>query len=501
MKEWPLLLDYFKNELGYEVTAEVSSLGYELFYINLSSLKLRLSNRTPVVRVKRADMAGMTPHQLLQSIQDVIREKKWGNQTTIILLEGKSEPLLKYTTGPLYSNLVVVGVEDQERVRQSRRPTGDFIDVVSTQIPISLLSPYETTSPVTGSRFFGRELEISRILGNPDTNHLVLGIRRIGKTSLLREIERILRDKENAPHVVYMDCSDLIGTDDYIREVVRRLEPRELPRLEMQKYVFFFPNFLERMQLRHKSRLIFILDEIDNLIIFQRGDWELFRMLRASSNKGACQYIIAGFREAQREQYLLDSPMFNFAQPIRLNEFTMQQARDLIITPMENLGVHFKNKDEVVSRIYDETAGHPNLIQYYCMILLRQLDQSKEREINPDGLINVYKDEGFRGHLLSSFMENTQNREKAVVYAVLSGSQGTSRFGIFSQAFIDASLRKKGITLKQTEIDETCNILILAGIFHRKEKDFSFTSPVFVRMLQQNYDLDHLLNKVKEEGV
>lgn len=501
MKEWPPLLDYFKNELGYEVTAEVSSLGYELFYINLSSLKLRLSNRTPVVRVKSADMAGITPHQLLQSIQDVIREKKWGNQTTMILLEDKSEPLLKYTTGPLYSNLVVIGAEEQERVRQSRRPTGDFMDIISTQIPISLLSPYETTSPVTGSRFFGRELEISRILGNPDTNHLVLGIRRIGKTSLLREIERILREKENAPHVVYMDCSDLISTDDYVREVVRRLEPRELPRLEMQKYVFYFPNFLERMQLRHKSRLIFILDEIDNLIIFQRGDWELFRTLRASSNKGACQYIIAGFREAQREQYLLDSPMFNFAQPIRLNEFNMKQARDLIVTPMENLGVHLKNKDEVVSRIYDETAGHPNLIQYYCMILLRRLDQSREREINPDGLIDVYKDEGFRGHLLSSFMENTHNREKAVVHAILLGKQGTSRLGIVSQAFMDASLRKKGITLKQTDLDEACNMLILAGILHRKEKDYSFTSPVFVKMLLQNYDLNHLLNKVKEEGI
>jgi hypothetical protein len=55
--------------------------------------------------------------------------------------------------------------------------------------------------------------------------------------------------------------------------------------------------------------------------------------------------------------------------------------------------------------------------------------------------------------------------------------------------------------LTQADIDETCNILILTGIFHRKEKDYSFTSPVFVRMLQQSYDLNYLLNKVKEEGI
>jgi len=135
------------------------------------------------------------------------------------------------------------------------------------------------------------------------------------------------------------------------------------------------------------------------------------------------------------------------------------------------------------------------------MILLRQLDQTSRRDITPDSLIDIYRDEGFRGHLLSSFMENTRNREKAVIYAILLGRKETSRLGIFSQAYIDAALRKRGIELTQTDIDETCSILILAGIFHRKEKDYSFTSPVFVRMLQQNYDLIHLFNKAKEEGI
>jgi len=71
-------------------------------------------------------------------------------------------------------------------------------------------------------------------------------------------------------------------------------------------------------------------------------------MLRASSNKGACRYIMAGFREAMHEQYELDSPFYNFAQEVRLSEFTRRQAHDLIVTPMENLRVRFRNKDEVV---------------------------------------------------------------------------------------------------------------------------------------------------------
>lgn len=500
MKELPSLIRLLSETLGYNVKVGIPTLGYELFYADLSSWKLRLTHQTPIVWVKDADLKGRTPLQLIQSLQDVIRVSNLGHQTVLVLLDGSSQPLLKYTSSPIY-NLVIIGTDEQEKICQSRRPSGELLDVISAQIPISHLAPYETTAPVTGSRFFGREYEISRILGNPDTNHIVLGIRRIGKTSLLREIERILKEKEDSPHVVYLDCSDLVDTADYIREVVRKLDPRELPRLDMQKFVFFFPNFLERMRKRYKRKIIFILDEIDNLVVAQRGDWELFRILRASSNKEACQYIIAGFREAMLAQYNLNAPSYNFAHDVRLNEFTRQQAHDLIVIPMENLGVRFKNKDEIVGRIYGETAGHPNLIQYYCMILLRRLDQTGEREINPNSLIDVYTDEGFKSYLLTSFMQNTRNREEALVYAILLGDFGEGRLRNFSQAYIDASLRKRGLELTQNAIDEACSFLSLAGIFHQKGKDYSFTSPVFVKMLQQTYDLNYLINKVKEEGI
>jgi hypothetical protein len=270
--------------------------------------------------------------------------------------------------------------------------------------------------------------------------------------------------------------------------------------MDLQKYAFFFPNFLERMRRKYRGKIIFLLDEIDNLLIMQRGSWELFRMLRASANKGACQYVMAGFRELLKELYLLDAPFYKSAQEVRLNEFTRRQAHDLIVIPMENLGVRFKNKNEVVGRIYEETAGHPNLIQYYCMLLLRGLDQTGEREISPDRLIDVYVDEGFKSHLLTSFIQNTQNREKALVYALLGGS-GESRLRGFSQAYIDAALRKRGIVMPQNDIGEACSALILAGILYRKGKDYSFTSPVFARVLQQTHDLKYLLGKVKEEGI
>jgi hypothetical protein len=497
-KDWPRVLRQFHEELGYTVKETQSSLGYDLFTIDLSSWKLRLSNRTPVIWVKTKDLDGIPSQHVMQSLADVVRERNLSRQIVLVLLDGNSFPLFKHKTSLNY-NLVLVGAEEQKRITQSRRPSGELLDMIAAQIPISYLSPYETRAPVTGSRFFGRESEITRILSSPDTNHAILGIRRIGKTSLLRETERLLAERDESTRVIYLECSDLLSTDDYIREVVRKLNPKELPRLQMQKYVFFFPNFLERMHQFHKVKLIFLLDEIDNLVIMQRGDWELFRMLRASSNKGACQYIMAGFREAMREQYMLDSPFYNFAQEIRISEFSRQQARELISVPMENLRVRIRNEEEVVNRIYNETAGHPNLIQYYCMILLRRLDQTGQREITPDSLIDVYADEGFTSHLLTSFMQNTENREKALIYAILMSAENAGSKS-FSHEEIDRVLRSGGITLQQTSIDEALNLLTLAGVIHRKGREFYFTSPVFTHVLQQNYDLNFLFRKVKEEG-
>lgn len=498
-KDWPRLLRVLNEELGYVVKYARSTLGYELFTVDLSSWKLRLTSNTPVIWVKYSDLDNTPPQEIMQSLGDVLRERNWGRQIALVLVDGNSLPLLRHRSS-LMRNLVIVGADEQKNVIGSRRPSGALRDLISAQVPISNLSPYETRAPVTGSRFFGRDSEVARIIANPDTNHTILGIRRIGKTSLLREVERILKENEDPAHVVYLECSDLLCTDDYIREVVRKLNPRELPRVHLQKYIFFFPDFLERMARAYHSKLIFLLDEIDNLVIMQRGDWELFRMLRASANKGACQYIMAGFREAMKEQYLLDSPFYNFGQEIRLSEFSRQQAHDLITIPMENLRVHFRNKEEVINRIYEETAGQPNLIQYYCLILLRQLDYSGSREISPESLIDVYADEGFRSHLLTSFMQNTENREKALVYVLLAAYPDKPNQG-FSQEAIDQALQTGGIMLPQDDIDEACNVLTLAGVILRKGRDFYFASPVFTRVLQETYDLNYLFRKVKEEGL
>lgn len=44
-----------------------------------------------------------------------------------------------------------------------------------------------------------------------------------------------------------------------------------------------------------------------------------------------------------------------------------EQAGEMITGPLEKLRVQFfEQRSEIVNRVYDETAGQPNLIQIVC---------------------------------------------------------------------------------------------------------------------------------------
>ena len=92
----------------------------------------------------------------MQSLADVMRERNLRRQIILVLVDGNTFRSLAIKPAPII-NLVLVGGEEQKRVIHSRRPSGELLDLISAQVPISYLSPYETRAPVTGSRFFGRE--------------------------------------------------------------------------------------------------------------------------------------------------------------------------------------------------------------------------------------------------------------------------------------------------------------------------------------------------------
>ena len=252
------------------------------------------------------------------------------------------------------------------------------------------------------------------------------------------------------------------------------------------------------MSRRFGGQLVFFLDEFDKLLAWHYSDATLLNALRASSNMGHSRYIIGGFRELMHAFSDLESPVYNFARPIRLREFSREQTHAMVVGPLENLRVQFERRNEVVNRIYDETAGQPNLVQFYCNILVEQLDRAGSRTVSPDNLFDVYGNEDFRAFVLSTFMDNTTHLEKAMVFAVLADHGSEQAFGVET---LDAVLERRGLEVPLSDLDRACRNLELAGTFTSRGRQYRFATPVFPRVLSENYDVDYLFRKVMQEGV
>ena len=72
-------------------------------------------------------------------------------------------------------------------------------------------NPFVVGQWVRGERFYGRSTLIDEILKGPRNSHWVLGTRRIGKTSLLKQLEHVTSPEDSGYVPIFWD---LQGADD-----------------------------------------------------------------------------------------------------------------------------------------------------------------------------------------------------------------------------------------------------------------------------------------------
>lgn len=469
-------------------------LGLRVWYVDLSSLRLRFSARSPLIGLPRQEVQQRSPEEILGTLKDIILQLQVQDRIPIVLLEGRCAELRRLVNAPPYY-MVVLDEEDMTSIIDSRSPRDELLARIRYQVPLSFLSPYEASAPVTDSQFFGREYEIRTILGHPNTCYTVIGTRRIGKSSVLKEVQRRMEAADpDADRFIYIDCMAFSNMLAFFEQIVSRLHPREYTRLWRMgaNYAGYFPQFMQRMKAMRKGVIVFFMDEIDHLLKFDReNDYALMKALRACSQEGSCRLIFSGFREAQRELGETESP-FNFTSTLLiLSNLSQNQAADLIGSPMDSLGVEIASRDQVVRRIYHETAGHPNFIQHYCLALIRQLDETGTRKITPEHLSRLADDDSFRVRVLETFVFNTNDLEKAVAYAVADRQQ-------FSIEDVDRQMKRRRLLLGTRELEDACRKLELLGVVDQVSQGFKFAIPVFPQLLREIYGGEFLFAKAKE---
>ncbi len=242
---------------------------------------------------------------------------------------------------------------------------------------------FDLRPPAAGPQFFGREKELEALERDVRTGHSigVYGLRKVGKTSLLRRLgekfrERATGQKRVIPVEVDLQLinfrrRNLNGVvalisrqlDDALeRAQIRVPAPSADPLDRLVETVVHVERVLQ-------GRVVLVLDEYEVLLggkIPPRDGVDLLTWLRglAQTHAGSFNLVLAG-----RNPKLLasariegaDNPMYRFLRSVRIAGLTPEDCRTLVKKLGGRMGLRFEAA--ALESIVRETGGHPALVR------------------------------------------------------------------------------------------------------------------------------------------
>jgi hypothetical protein len=262
----------------------------------------------------------------------------------------------------------------------------------SCTFPFTVADPYTTTAGlVPFEMFFGRRSERASVF-EPTGTCLVYGGRQLGKTALLRDVERRHHNQAKGLIVRWIDLkAEGIGLNRPIGDlwvIIASVLNQEkvLSRHE------FKPDGLgkaieEWLAQDAKRRIVLLLDESD---AFLKSDaetrvgpshdafsnlWRLKGIMDKTSRR--FKVVFAGLHNVQRTSRDVNSPLAHLGAPIcigpLLGSGEWQEARRMVTMPFSQLGYQFDATEDLPTRILALANWYPSLIQLFCKHLLEHL--------------------------------------------------------------------------------------------------------------------------------
>jgi hypothetical protein len=255
---------------------------------------------------------------------------------------------------------------------------------------------------------YGREEPLEKIRralvgASQDNAVLVVGERRIGKTTLLHALEqdpelrkRYLVLRVDLQTAKYESSSERFFLNYFISPIHRglvenELDPPVVPDLGGGNAYSAFRDFMERVDLRmaaRKRRLLLVMDELDELLVNvkaqpHKDDPSRLGMAVVSTLRtviGQSQnisFIFAGVTGVVRE--FTRSPedrLFRLFLEVELPPLAPEACRQVIDKPAAQA---YQVTPAAAERIIGETSGQPYLLKYVCNVLYDQMFERRAR--------------------------------------------------------------------------------------------------------------------------
>ena len=205
------------------------------------------------------------------------------------------------------------------------------------------MTPFVVGQWVRGHKFYGRTALIEEILHGHRNWLWLLGTRRIGKTSMLKQLEYLTRTTPELGFVpVYWDFQGSttskelhMGFSDSLLDAEEQLEEIGIDPQEIESDDLFRSISRLRRKLRSKKlKLLLLCDEVEELIKLHEKDPGLLgKLRRALQSHDDVRSVMASTIRlwALSEQRGDTSPFLHgFLPPLYIHNLSDEQARSLI---------------------------------------------------------------------------------------------------------------------------------------------------------------------------
>ncbi len=243
------------------------------------------------------------------------------------------------------------------------------------------LVPYQNGDPATGWRFYGRKQELDKLLDSSQS-YVIVGGRRIGKTSLMLEANARLQDRGEATY--YVSVEECRSASEVIKKLLQKIDARDSAAAVRRSQALderLLTTILKRLTSRNKITLF--LDELGNVLIrMAPEDWSFFGVLRQFSQQGRLRFVISCFQEYfLRQQEGFNGPLINFARTMRLGSFSPPETEDLLLTPLEFWRPLGEDRTTVKEAVLAKVGRHPRFLQAFCYSLFEKV--ARESRVLP----------------------------------------------------------------------------------------------------------------------
>ncbi|MCK4900086.1 MAG: ATP-binding protein, partial [Anaerolineales bacterium] len=371
-----------------------------------------------------------------------------------------------------------------------------------------LLNPYIAGAPVVeADMFFGRQDVfgwIERSLMGKYIDHILVihGQRRVGKTSILKQIPNHLPDQYLQ---VFFDLQGRTNTtlERFLwwltREITRTLNRQYGLSLSAPDQAAFeadpeilFTHFLPEVQVALGEQVLLLtFDEFDTLqqpAIQESLARPVIQVLRRMMELEGISFIFSIGSSGQKLENMQSTytDFFKSALYKKISFLDQTDCTELITKPVEGVLVY---QPEAVQRIYQVSAGHPYFTQLVCHELFSMCQKTGVRDIQRADVDAVLVSVIERGTVNLKFVWDEADDLEKWVLACLARSPECSELSTLTD-----TLRGQRVRFSETDL--------IAALVHMQEKDVLTDKNQFVvELLRLWLRQNRPLERVREELV